>query len=432
MNLREIWRGTREEREAGTTFRRLNSRVEKGQSLSQSRQRRLEESEILSNRLTRRRIIIGGSSALAGSTLLGGGILMLFRNNEHGPITDFSPEKVDTNTDALGMWKNLPAQKRLQRLWSNQIPEEENFDSLHETVLASAEFYCAQVPCKFTPEELTTRTVFVQNRDEYLDLLIEHGNLITTNQDLSKEVVREKINQLSTGHTTKDKFVYLNLESIEENVKQGMAAKPDFAEFARNSNAVLKNVNYNLLHEYGHINESDKGKALTKLVTINFDNGSVDLTDLEGINVKAILRTNIYNRVEKINTDEALIEAQAFELCRRAGNDIVTFIYNNYDSGRQWISQLNSSATVGFSELAKYITGDLALEDLLVKWGSITLTGAGSNESYDRKLEKGLGIFTVIGLQTSRMLAVNVAYEFIVSQLSTQIQTVPLGPAQPR
>ena len=51
-------------------------------------------------------------------------------------------------------------------VYDKAIPEIKDFDSLHEGTQASAEFYCSQVPSKFTPEELVLKTHIIKSKSE--------------------------------------------------------------------------------------------------------------------------------------------------------------------------------------------------------------------------------------------------------------------------
>lgn len=117
---------------------------------------------------------------------------------------------------------------------------------------------------------------------------------------------------------------------------------------------------------------------------------------------------------DKIFSEEALIDTQAFELSRRAGNNTINFTNNDYRAGRQWVSDLNSAVGIDYTELAEYVAGKRDLREMLVKWGGFGPTKANLEDPENIKFERGLKILAIIGLQSMGILSLDDAHRLIL------------------
>lgn len=428
MGLLEIWRGSVEEREARATANHLKGRIDQGRNLSASQQRSFESSSAISRRLTRRRFLIGSGAVIASVAVLGEEFFL--KSNGGGDEYVHSDE---SSIDSVEKWRSLSARERLNRLWANKAPEIADFDGLLEVTQASAEFYCSQVPSKFSPDGLVAKTHFVKSKKEYVDLALEKGSFTINDPEVAREDLTDLLGEDSSAFTTpKYKEVFVNLQFDQERIAQAVAASPSSLSLNVPCE-LLKAISADLFHEYGHVNEVEVKKPFDKAFHIEPLGETLEITGLAGINFDAFLNINSEGAIV-IHSNEALIDAQAYEISRRAGNSIINFEHNRYDNGRQWVSQLSRAGGISFDEGAKYITGDLPLPDLFFKWGGVTTNGSRSVETRERRIEKGREMLAIIGLEIDNRVDTHTAYSLIMGNLSP-IQTgtfeLPLIPITP-
>lgn len=240
MKLGEFFKGTREERAAASTVRRLNNRSDGRRALSHSQKRELERSRVLARRLTRRRFLAGGA-AVAVSAALGGLGWEIYKEETAKSDDDaILPEVLtpEPKIDSLESWRALSSRDRLQRLFQKKTPEVEGFDKLNELVQASAEFYVSQVPSKYTAKELADKTSFVRTKEEHVNIRIENGALKSPDPTISIEDLRKLGLNGSTGTTSPSGDVYINVQLIQERIDEGKAKKSTICRVSRNNRRV--------------------------------------------------------------------------------------------------------------------------------------------------------------------------------------------------
>lgn len=407
MNLLEVWRGTPKERQQIAAKNKLQQRLGNNQRLSEAQKRTYEEGSILSKKLTRRRFI-AASAATVALTATGAITWEMSKGNS---------EELSTSIDSIESWKALPAIERLHRLWDNHFPELEGLDSLSETVLASAELFVSQASSKFTPQELASRTILVNKRYEFADLKVKD----TTQNDPSRQLDREGIAKETTGFTTLDRSkVFINMEAIEGEAHP-FYENPQISQEIKKSNVFAKLLSKTLLHEYGHINAGRNTVTIDQPIDINFTDGAISIVGIEGLNLKAIFDRKSGSKEAEIKTEEVFVETQGLELGKQAGDNTLPFLSNSYRFGSDWVSKLNRSANIEFTEFTKYIAGDLPLADLLQKWGSLS-----GQRDENQQLTIGIRILAMIGLQSNEDIndAPGVS-SYINSLLLPSSQTAP-------
>lgn len=415
MNPKEFFRGTRPELDARGAAERLGLK----QNLSRKEQKQLETARKTAGRINRRRFL-AGSGAIVVSAAIGSVGWLVSRENANTaqldtdvfePTPNITPEPEITNIEE---WGTLSSFDRLQKLFRNNAPEIEGFDELQQVLNASAEYYCSLVESNFTPEELIERTSFLLTKEEYVEKAVESGNVIF---GLDTEKNREEYGNFSSGFTVNStRQVYINLAHIIE-IRDEVKNKYTLPEAFRKSSILNKNLSYVLLHEFGHVDESDKEGVISP-TTITSTNSIITIDSYKGINMKGVHDSETGSEDIVMKCNEVLIDSQAEEISKSLGNDLLEHLYTGYDTPRIWINDLLQKANVSFTDLNGFITGRLSFEELMVKLGSINLTGVPFNESEEQRIQSGARILALIGLSAESLIDPYVAADALSREVS--------------
>lgn len=428
MRIPEFWRGTPEEVQAQATIAELDGKRARSRRLTPSQKRAYESSSILAKRLSRRRFLFvaGGAGAATASAAVFGVTKLWSQEEQAGEIT--TPEEaslltVEAPIESLDTWRALPAKERLNKLWNTKSPEVAGLNPIAETVLASAQFYTENNPSRFTADELVSRTKIIETNSQYVDIMLANGNLDFAN--MTREEVEETILLYgSSGFTSElNNEVFLSKAGIEKSVQEGLQASPEFAQEAEKSDVTLKMISYSLLHEYGHVNEDTQRRTLQKPVNSIID-PSVNVIAMVGLNIEM---DQVFNpgQVTILPADEFLIDTRAFQLCEDAGNNIVLYINNSYAFARIQVEELNRAANISGDELAKYITGELSILNLLQRWGSVVSL---VDDSDEQKFERAVNVYTILGANASqnKLVPDDLAADMIEIAKTVREQKIPL------
>lgn len=429
----EIFRRTPEEARHKQQGDALAKKVSTWKTIPENIQDELQDHRSIANRVNRRRFlaILGGGSVAAVALA----VTKPWENGQDEPtsVANRATPTPEAKIETMAEWHALPAKDRLNRLWNNKKPEIKGLNDFDETVLATADFYVNQVTSKFSAQTLASRTKDIRNDDEFFDIAVQEGNQ-RNNPNLSLEENKKNFLKETIAFTAPDKkAVYLRTKKLEDNIANSIGLDKDFAEYAAKSNVLLKLLSFQLLHEYGHMDQSQTTKTLDTQVLLPLGRSNITIVSFENLRLNGFLMTNGLYYEQKVLSDEALVDLQAVEFAARTGNDVLEYTHSNYDGPRNILSDLTKYAGVGFPEISRYISGELPFEQFLIKMGGINPSSTLNIDSTENKLARGVGIMTAIGLETNGQLTHDQTIDVINSLFATPAKSstptpAPFGP----
>lgn len=407
MNILEVWSGTAADRHAKRTIERLNRRVGSGRPLSNAQQLQLQDATGTAQRLTRRRfltVLVGGAATLA----VGGALFsMLEKQDKPYPID------LDNAKNDMAQWDYLSPSDKLHKLWNRNYPSVEGFNVQEELTKSCVEFYKENASTKFSPEEIVQRTVYVPTKKEYVDIALEKGMLKIHNSSIT-DLAREQYGNDSFGQTSPEGIVYINSEGLRDTFRLLLSINPKVREWYNFTDLESQAKTYILFHEYGHLSETTQETQFKKPVSIQFVNAELLIVGIKGLKLD-VMPPDDPNVVKQIDSDEGIIDSQAYELCSLSGNDFTTrFPDNMYTQSRAIVSILNNASRVNFKILSNVISGNYPLSDLLRMWGQANLYGGqGQTSTPQIQFERGLKALGVIGALTEGWISSDTAAQTI-------------------
>lgn len=254
-------------------------------------------------------------------------------------------------------WKALAPTTRIDLLERKAQPA--GLDARRELALATAQFNCGQRTCAMTAEALAENVRFISSNQFVREAQKAQPGMP------DEEVARFRTRMYEFVHPETNE-IFFNTE-LFETVVRAAGERPGSKERYNGRDLVTLVEKATLFHAYGHVSESNTPISLSRPIPVSTQEQKLFIVGFQGL--YPIISDEAGNQQLLNGTNEAAVEAAASILTSRTGMYVP--VSNIYPDGARIINSLNQKSGISQDEFLKIQKGELALDTLLHKWGSI-------------------------------------------------------------
>lgn len=315
------------------------------------------------------------------------------------PIQDKIPAITQTLTPESPQiqWENLSPLDRLVNLKKKNL----NIEGLNkevENTRAVVEFFCQNVMCHFTSEDI------LNNRIERFD----EENLLIKLQSRGEDFTPRQLNvwQKLPAFTTPGKIIFINDKAIENEAKRVMDSNPNLRQQRKEEDFRILLDQAIKIHEVGHLNMTHEEILFQPILA-----GETKYDKLEGFVFKG---HDIQGKSKYIlGLEEAKTEVLAQII--RVRSDL--YLWNSeFREGAELLYFLVTASGITDDEFIEYTDGRRSITEFIERIGSLK-----EEELYDNRTI-GTRVLFDIALVTQRAKTLEEVKSYLNSVLKVQIK----------
>lgn len=269
------------------------------------------------------------------------------------------PNKPAMGSSPQPSWADLTPLQKIQRLEFKQLPDIPNFDPTQELIGATTQFYCQEVPCNMSAQELKSRTLFVS-----VERFLEEykADLITP---LADEEVEQFAAEAQEFVSRKDNIIYMKEEKIQSEVERITATQPEVIKMLAGRDIRVVLMKTILFHASSHANTTTEEVEIEPIEIVPIT-GRPTVRKIHGFDFEGTYPDG--QHFVYTGTNEALTEYTGELVGARTGSFLMG---ERSTQGAELLKMVNNRAQIEPGVLKEIYVGRRSTEELLGAWGTI-------------------------------------------------------------
>lgn len=290
------------------------------------------------------------------SALLAG--MIAFNGCQPGDVGRQTPlpntPRLEQSSLAESAWRNLSSLERINRIESGKFPDSIRLNVSGEFVKATSEFYCQQIPCNVSAQDLESRVHFLNQEEFQKEIKDSFKSSLGTPAQKPPSLIPEIVPNLIYSKDRKERKILISTDNIRRALNG-------------NDSLYYPLLSQILFHSYSHIIQSTEKIQSDNITEMSFPEYGFKI---RGISNLGILTKNIQDGTdyEFARTMEALTEIVGKRVSEQSGRYLPVSIHQESIGITE---QLLKKAGIDFKQLLEYYKGERSLYELLLKLGSI-------------------------------------------------------------